>query len=291
MSFNQSRFKPMKRWFVVSSFMSMLCMGALVYAKGPEVDLVDNKLSISAEAITLSRLLQLVDLATGMKSKVPPELANRNISVKFSGLTLADGVRKIVQGQPFDYIMVQGQGIIVTAASQTAAAGELPPPSNSPPAVQSFDQPFVQDFPPGQIPQAQQLQQQQQQQQLQQLQQQQQPQPLQQQQPMVQTPFGPIPNPRAQQPQQVTPQPPQNSLFPQAGQAPGQVPGQVPGQAIGQPVPVFPSPNAPQATFGTQNPFGVPNQPPVNQQNNPNIQNNPNNQNNGLFGNVPVFGS
>lgn len=284
----------MRRLFVVLSFMSMLCMGALVYAKGPEVDLVDNKLSINAEAITLSRLLQLVDLATGMKSKVPPELANRNISVKFSGLTLADGVRKMFQGQPFDYIMVQGQGIIVTAASQTAAAGELPPSSNSPPAVQSFDQPFVQDFPPGQIPQAQQLQQQQ----LQQLQQQQlQPQPLQQQQPMVQTPFGPIPNPRAQQPQQVTPQPPQNSLFPQAGQAPGQVPGQVPtqipGQAIGQPVPVFPQPNAPQATFGAQNPFGVPNQPPVNP-NNPNMQNNPNNQNNqnnGLFGNVPVFGS
>jgi hypothetical protein len=285
MSFNQSRFKPMKRWIVVFSFMSMFCTGALAYAKGPEVDLVDNKLSISAEAITLSRLLQLVDLATGMKSKVPPELANRNISVKFSGLTLADGVRKIFQGQPFDYIMVQGRGIIVTAASQTASAGELPPPSNSPPAVQSFDQPFVQDFPPGQIPQAQQLQQLQQQQQ-------------QQQQPMVQTPFGPIPNPRAQQPQQVTPQPPQNSLFPQGGQAPGQAPTQIPGQAptqipgqvIGQPVPAFPSPNAPQSTFGTQNPFGVPNQPPVNQ-NNPNIQNNPNNQNNGLFGNVPVFGS
>src|SRR5262245_31920822 len=284
MSFNQSRFKPMKRWVVVFSFMSMLCTGALSYAKGPEVDLVDNKLSINAEGITLSRLLQLVDLATGMKSKLPPELAHRNISVQFSGLTLADGVRKIFQGQPFDYIMVQGQGIIVTAASQTASAGELPaPPSNSPPAVQSFDQPFVQDFPPGQIPQAQQLQQ------LQQLQPQQQ-----QQQPMVQTPFGPIPNPRAQQPQQVTPQPPQNSLFPQTGQAPGQVPGQVPtqipGQAIGQPVPVFPQPNAPQGTFGTQNPFGVPNQPVVNQ-NNPNIQNNPNNQNNGLFGNVPVFGS
>jgi hypothetical protein len=270
----------MKRWFVVFSFISMLCTGALVYAKGPEVDLVDNKLSINADGITLSRLLQLVDLATGMKSKVPPELANRNISVQFSGLTLADGVRKIFQGQPFDYIMVQGRGIIVTAASQTAAAGELPTPSNSPPAVQSFDQPFVQDFPPGQIPQAQQLQQLQ-------------PQPQQQQQPMVQTPFGPIPNPRAQQPQQVTPQPPQNSLFPQLGQTPGQAPTQIPGQVIGQPVPIFQSPNAQQGTFGAQSPFGVPNQPAVNQ-NNPNIQNNPNNQNNqnnGLFGTVPVFGS
>src|SRR5262250_3006993 len=166
MSFNQSRFKPMKRWVVVFTFTSMLFTGALAYAKGPEVDLVDNKLSINAEKISLARLLQLVDLATGMKSKVPPELANRNVSVKFSGLSLADGVRKIFQGQPFDYIMVQGQGIIVTAASQTAATGELPPPSGNPaPAVQSFDQPFVQDFPPAQTPQAQQLQQQAQQQQ------------------------------------------------------------------------------------------------------------------------------
>src|SRR5262245_9199116 len=131
MSFNQSRFKPMKRWVVVFSFMSMLCTGALSYAKGPEVDLVDNKLSISAEAITLSRLLQLVDLATGMKSKVPPELANRNISVKFSGLTLTDGVRKMFQGQPFDYIVVQGQGIIVTAASQTTDAEARPTHRNT----------------------------------------------------------------------------------------------------------------------------------------------------------------
>src|SRR5262245_7354800 len=279
MSFNQSRFKPMKRWIVVFSYVSMLCTGVMAFAKGPEVGLVDNKLSINAEAIPLARLLQLVDLATGMKSKVPPELANRNISVKFSGLTLADGVRKIFQGQPLDYIMVQGQGIIVTAASQTgqtASAGELPASSNPPPAVQSFEQPFVQDFPSAQTPQAQQLQQLQQQQ----LQQQQL-----QQQPMVQTPFGPIPNPRAQQPQQVTPTTPQNSLFPQLGQAPGQAPN----QPIGQPVPAFPSPN-PTTTLGTPNPFGTPNQPGVNQTN-PNIQNNQNNQNNGLFGNVPVFGS
>src|SRR5215467_15186194 len=127
MSFNQSRFKPMKRWFVVFSFMSMLCMGALVYAKGPEVDLVDNKLSISAEAISLSRLLQLVDMATGMKSKVPPELANRNISVKFSGLTLNEGFRKMFQGQPLDYVVVEGKSIIVTASSQNTPGTDSTP--------------------------------------------------------------------------------------------------------------------------------------------------------------------
>src|SRR4030095_9798740 len=151
MSFNQSRFKPMKRWIVVFSFMSMLCTGALAYAKGPEVDLVANKLSTNAEAITLSRLLQLVDLATGMKSKVPPELANRNISVKFSGLDINDGVKKMFQGQPLDYVVIQGQGIIVTAASQTVTSADTVPAYTAPPPQQqqqqSFDQPFANDFP------------------------------------------------------------------------------------------------------------------------------------------------
>src|SRR6476646_11897649 len=82
--------------------------------KGPEVDLVDNKLSINAETVPLGRLMRLLDMATGMKSKVPPELANRNISVQFSGLTFNDGIRKIFQGQPLDYILIQGQGVVVT---------------------------------------------------------------------------------------------------------------------------------------------------------------------------------
>src|SRR5215468_9802145 len=131
MSFYQSRFKPMKRWVVVFACMSMLCIGVQAYAKGPEVDLVENKLSINAEAIPLSRLLQLLDLATGMKSKVPPELANRNISVKFSGLSLTEGVRKIFQGQPVDYAFILGQGIIVTAAAQNLTGTETVPPNNS----------------------------------------------------------------------------------------------------------------------------------------------------------------
>src|SRR2546422_10590425 len=105
----------MKRWFGVVIFVLSLATVSIAAAKGPEVDLVDNKLSINAEAIGLGRLLRLVDLATGMKSKVPPELANRNISVKFSDLNVSDGVRKIFQGQTIDYVVVEGQGIIVTA--------------------------------------------------------------------------------------------------------------------------------------------------------------------------------
>src|SRR5438552_1355859 len=103
--------------------------GAFAAGKGPEIDLVDNKLSINVETIQLGRLLGLLDLATGMQSKVPAELANRNISVKFSGLSLEDGVRKIFQGQPLDYVVVEGRGVIVTSASQTSPVGGTPTPT------------------------------------------------------------------------------------------------------------------------------------------------------------------
>ncbi|HLH29847.1 MAG TPA: hypothetical protein VKY31_01505, partial [Terriglobia bacterium] len=97
----------MKRWLLSAIFCALLAAPAFA-AKGPEVDLVDNKLSIDAQTVPLGRLLRLVDLATGMKSKVPPELANRNISVKFSGLSLTDGLRKIFEGQPLDFIVIEG---------------------------------------------------------------------------------------------------------------------------------------------------------------------------------------
>src|SRR6185295_11911153 len=105
----ETRFKPMKRWIPALVLFLIVGSGAIASAKGPEVNFVDQRLSINAETISLGRLLQLVDLATGMKSKVPPDLANRNISVKFSGLTLGDAVRKMFQGQPLDYVVIEGQ--------------------------------------------------------------------------------------------------------------------------------------------------------------------------------------
>lgn len=235
-----------------------MASGVFAAGKGPEIDLVDNKLSIDAESISLGRLLRLLDLATGMQSKVPPELANRNISVRFSDLNFQDGIRKIFEGQPFDYVVLGGRGVIVTSAAQTTAANESAPASNSAPIPQPFAQsptenPFPPDVPP--IPP----------QQLgvppQQLGVQAQPaqQPA-----MIQTPFGPIANPRAGQPiqQPVTPGPapaPQNPLFP----------------AQQQTSPVGPPP-AP-TPFGTPSPFGTP-------------QANPNNSNN-LFGPPVVFGA
>src|SRR6516225_8371996 len=88
----------MKKRILSILFCGLLAVPALA-AKGPTINLIDNKLSIDAETVPLSRLLRLLDMATGLKSKVPPELANRNISVKFSGLDLTEGVRKIFPGR------------------------------------------------------------------------------------------------------------------------------------------------------------------------------------------------
>src|SRR5262249_14334452 len=93
---------------------------------------------------------------------------------------------------------------------------------------------------------------------------------------MVQTPFGPLPNTRAQQQQQPAPLnapgQQQNSLFPTVGNpAPGPAPTLQPG-----------NPNP----FGTTSPFGAPGATPT-----PfGTPNQPTNQNNGLFGNPQTFG-
>jgi len=252
----------MKR-YLAAPILVLAMSVSLFAAKGPEINIIDNKLSVSADSVSLGRLLQLFDLATGMKSKVPPELANRNLSVRFSDLGLTDAVRKMFQGQAFDYVVIEGQGIVITSASQNLGGTDSSTAVyNPPPTVQPGDPPFVQDY-------QQQIQAQQQIQGVpfqtpQQIQQQQQ-QPA-----MVQTPFGPIPNTRAQQPNTAVTTPgQQNSLFPQSTpfgqpqtqQQPVQI---VPGTPIGNPAP-----------FGTTTPFGT---PPAT---------NPNN--NTLFGNGNVF--
>ena len=254
----------MRKWLLSGIFCGLLAAPSFA-AKGPDIELVDNKLSIDAETIPLSRLLRLLDLATGMKSKVPPELANRNISVKFSGLDLTEGVKKIFQGQPLDYAFILGQGIIVTAPSQNLTGTDTASPNNAGPSQP--EQPLVQEFqqqqalPPTGIQAGFQGQQQQQQQQ----------QPA-----MIQTPFGPITNPRAGQQLPNTPisAPGQvnqaNTLFPntapqnqvQPGQTNTPFPNTVP-QNQAQPVapngqPVNSSPFGAANPFGTQTPFGTP---------------------------------
>ena len=64
-------------------------------ASGPEVTNVDQKISISADDVTLDRLLRLWDQATGMQSVVSPELANHKLSVHFTGLDVNDALRHL----------------------------------------------------------------------------------------------------------------------------------------------------------------------------------------------------
>jgi hypothetical protein len=238
--------KLMRKWLLSGLFCSLLASSAFA-AKGPEIGLVDNKLSIDAETVPLARLLRLLDMATGMKSKVPPELANRNISVKFSDLNLTDGVRKIFQGQPVDYVLIEGQGIIVTASSQNITGTESVPAYNAGPAQP--EQPFVQEFqgqqqlPPVGIQPGMQGQQQQ---------------PA-----MIQTPFGPMANPRANQAQQApNTQGQQNALFPNAAPQNQPQPAVAPAPN-GQPV--NPNPFGTPSPFGTTTPFSA--QPQTSQPN------------------------
>ena len=248
----------MKYWLAAGCLIVCLATGSFAATKGPEITLVDSKLSISADSVSLARLLRLLDMATGMQSKVPADLANRTVSVKFSGLSLEDGVRKIFQGQPFDYVVIQGQGVIVTAASQMTGTAEAQPAHNNsgqaavqPFQPQPFEQPFTPDLPPTVLPQ--------------------QVIPAtpgqpQQQPAMIQTPFGPIANPRAGQPMPGAPvqAPQQNNLFPGSLQPPTST-GIVGAQQAA------PSP------FGSPSSFGTP-------------QNTPNNMN-PMFGSPTVFGT
>ena len=118
---------------MMNRFAGILCVGAVMAGvtfaagKGPEIQNIDGKISMQAESVPLARLLHLLDSATGMTSKVPPELANRNMSVRFTGLPFNAAVRKIFEGQALDYVVIGGKGIIVTAVAQSvpgAPAGQ-----------------------------------------------------------------------------------------------------------------------------------------------------------------------
>lgn len=83
------------------------------FADEPKIEVIDGKISITANAVALGRFLTLFDKAMGLKSEVKPELANQNVSVQFTDLNFNDAVRKIFQGQPLNYVVVQGKGIRV----------------------------------------------------------------------------------------------------------------------------------------------------------------------------------
>ena len=109
-----------------------------------EVQNIDGKISISAEAVGLGRLLSMFDRAAGTESTVPVELQNRNISVQFQALDFGQAVKKIFEGLPLDYVVLEQGRIVVTAVAGTltASAGGGPSPLSSP--GQATAQPFAQ---------------------------------------------------------------------------------------------------------------------------------------------------
>jgi hypothetical protein len=109
---------------------------------GPEIQVVDGKVSMNVQAVPLGRIVSLVDRAMGLQSKVAPELASRNISVRFNNLPLKDAVQKIFEGQPLNYMLIEGKGINVTGMAQGG--------STATPTTSSFDS--VQQSPINQPP-------------------------------------------------------------------------------------------------------------------------------------------
>lgn len=206
--------KPLVTSFLVA-ITGLLVITLPVLAEQVDVRVVDNRISLKAEAVGLGELLKILDRVVGTESSVPVELAGRKISVEFANLDFEDAVNKIFEGLSLDYIVVGRQRILVTAVSgvppnnigtvsapNSIATSTLSPP-NSPlistaPSTNPFQLPdFGNQAGSNQIGAN----------------------PFEAQQPpaMVQTPFGPIPNPRVNENAGGTPLAGPLSRFGQAG--------------------------------------------------------------------------
>jgi hypothetical protein len=165
----------MREWLGTIILAGILGLDGFAAGQGPEVTNVDQKISISADDITLDRLIRLWDQATAMQSVVPPELANRKLSIHFTGLPISDALRKMFNGQPFDYILVEGHGILIMERSQSEPVAQSADVNN--PVEQVTEAAVSQEAPSLIVP------------------------PPEQQQPIIiQTPFGPIVSPYMEQP-------------------------------------------------------------------------------------------
>ena len=112
----------MKWW--LASFILATLLAAHAFAGGSESQVVyfQQKVSVDAKSIPLSRLLRLWDEATGMRSSVSREVASQTVNVKFSELPLDEAVRRIFEKLPLDYVFIEARGIIVTGRSQAPGA-------------------------------------------------------------------------------------------------------------------------------------------------------------------------
>ena len=121
----------MKWWLESFILATLLAAHAFAAGSAPRVVYSQQKVSVDAKSIPLSRLLPVWDEATGMRSTVPRELASQTVTVKFSELPLDEAVRRIFEKLPLDYVFIEARGIIVTGRSQAPAA----PPAAEAPAV------------------------------------------------------------------------------------------------------------------------------------------------------------
>jgi len=94
--------------------------GVPVFAEQMDISVIDSRISMKAEAVGLGELLSTLDRAAGTQSNVPVELAGRNVSVEFVDLDFDDAVEKIFEGLQLDYVVIGGQRIMVMAVSGVA---------------------------------------------------------------------------------------------------------------------------------------------------------------------------
>ena len=105
----------------------LVLTGSPALADGLDIQVVDGRISIHAEAVPLGRLLGLLDRVAGTESTVPSEFENRNVSVWFQELDRRQAVRKIFEGLSLDYAVLGGDRIVVTAASRSLPIGSSIP--------------------------------------------------------------------------------------------------------------------------------------------------------------------
>ena len=128
--------------YLASIVLFLLLPFELTGAQGDSLDIraLDGRISIHVEAVPLGRLLGLLDRVAGTESTVPDELANRNVSVQFNELDIDRAIKKIFEGLPLDYAVLGRTRIFVTAVSQTLAGQSLSPVAAS---SNSTLEPFV----------------------------------------------------------------------------------------------------------------------------------------------------
>jgi hypothetical protein len=130
-----------------TAVISLALLQGAAYAQTPqpEIQVVEGKISMAVQTMPIGRVLSLLDRAMGLTSTVKPELANRPVSVRFTSLPLKDAVRKIFEGQPLNYMFVEGKGIRVTdlaVGGPTTSSASTSSFQDSGPINQPLNQPL-----------------------------------------------------------------------------------------------------------------------------------------------------